>query len=57
MTKNREGPLPALQMSRGILHFQEFSKPLIAAVIRDAEFCASENHLVDLQLGIGSQIM
>lgn len=57
MTENREGPVLALQMSRGILHFQEFSKPLIAAVIRDAERCASESHLVDLQLGIGSHLM
>lgn len=57
MTENREGPVWALQMNRGILHFQQFSKPLIAAVIRDAERCASENHLVDLQLGIGSHIM
>lgn len=52
MTENREGTVLALQMNRGILHFQAFSKSLISAVIRDAECCASEKHLVDLQLGL-----
>lgn len=57
LTENREGPVLASQMNSGIIDFQEFSKPLIAAVIRDAECCASENHSVDLQLDIGSHIM
>lgn len=57
MTGNREGPVLTSQTRSRLLHFQVFSKPLIAAVIRDAERCASENHLVDLQLGTGSHIM
>lgn len=47
MTQNRAGPVLTSQMNSRILHFQEFMKPLIAAVIRDAgEGCASEYHFV-----------
>ena len=58
MTQDREEPVLTSQMNCGILHFREFSKPLIVAVIRDAgESCASENHLVYLQLGSASHMM
>lgn len=47
MTENRGGPVLTTQVTSRIFHFQEFSKTLIAAVIRDAgEGCGSEHHIM-----------